>query len=221
MLIQMDNSMIKKIKLIISILIICTISGCNQNKLNYTKLSSNSKIMAFGDSLTFGYGGEDQSYPKELADISIHEVVNYGVNGDTTAKGLDRIEEALEKEQPGLVILSLGGNDMLQQVPITVIQKNLKKMIHIIKSKNIQVVLLAEPQPRAIDLILGKSIINLKDASLYQEIAEGEKILNISQVYSDLLSDPKNKSDLIHLNGKGYKQVGQKVYQYLHEEKIL
>ena len=76
-------------------------------------------ILAFGDSLTAGFGvKEEESYPAKLQ-LKIasagfpHKVINAGVSGDTTAGGVRRIRW-LMKHEPEIVILALGANDALR-----------------------------------------------------------------------------------------------------------
>lgn len=196
------------------------LSACSPAYEKYPTLKPEDKIMAFGDSLTYGYGGNSKTYPDTLAQLSNYEVVNYGVNGNTTSDGLRRIQESLEKEKPKLVILSLGGNDVLRSVPKQVIKDNLKKMVSIIKQHNAQVVLLAEPAPNALSLFQGRPT-GLEDALVYEEIAKEENLLNIKNVYSTLLSENEYRSDPIHLNGKGYEKAGEMIFNELKEAKIL
>lgn len=210
----------KKENLLATLSAVCLLSACSPDYEKYPSLKPDDKIMAFGDSLTYGYGGNSNNYPDTLSKLSNYEVVNYGVNGNTTTDGLRRIEESLEKEQPQLVILSLGGNDVLRSVPKQVIKDNLKKMVAIIKKHNAQVVLLAEPAPNALSLFQGRPT-GLEDALVYEEVAKEEKILNIGNIYSTLLSENEYRSDLIHLNEKGYQKAGEMIFKELKEAKIL
>ena len=75
------------------------------------------KIVAFGDSLTFGYGAKDGGdYPTRLEELSNLEVVNLGKSGDTTLNSLARLDDVLS-HSPDMVIVTLGGNDIIQQRP--------------------------------------------------------------------------------------------------------
>src|SRR5215207_1640755 len=81
------------------------------------------KIVAFGDSLTAGYGlAPQESYPALLqklidADGFEYEVVNAGVSGDTSAGGVRRIDWSLDAGSVRFVILELGANDFLRGQP--------------------------------------------------------------------------------------------------------
>ncbi len=76
--------------------------------------SDKRKIVAFGDSLTAGFGLlENESYPyllqqKLKADGYDYEVFNAGVSGDTTAGGLERIDWSLDQKNVQMMILELG-----------------------------------------------------------------------------------------------------------------
>lgn len=105
--------------------------------------------MAFGDSLYAGYGvKQDESFPAQLEKalsakglkVSVH---NAGVSGDTTAAGLQRLAFALDglPRKPDLVILGLGGNDMLRGISPDQTQSNLDAMLTELKKREIDVVL--------------------------------------------------------------------------------
>ena len=75
------------------------------------------KIVILGDSLSAGYGVSiDESWPSLLQKRMRDEnhniaIINAGISGDTTSGGLYRLPELLNKHNPSLVILELGGND--------------------------------------------------------------------------------------------------------------
>lgn len=105
--------------------------------------------MAFGDSLYAGYGvKQDESFPAQLEKalaakglkVSVH---NAGVSGDTTAAGLQRLAFALDglPRKPDLVILGLGGNDMLRGISPDQTRSNMEAMMKELQSRDIDVVL--------------------------------------------------------------------------------
>jgi acyl-CoA thioesterase I len=107
-------------------------------------------ILALGDSLFAGYGLEPgQSYPARLeAALRARginaRIANAGVSGDTTAGGLQRLEFALngQAKAPQLVIISLGGNDMLRAVPPAETRANLDAILTKLSGRKIKVMLL-------------------------------------------------------------------------------
>jgi acyl-CoA thioesterase I len=103
-------------------------------------------IVAFGDSLTAGFGVESgYSYPdflQKLIDAKDYpwRVVNAGVSGDTTSGGVARLPLVLELK-PDIVILELGANDGLRGIPVAATRANLDEMIRSLKGAGAQVVL--------------------------------------------------------------------------------
>jgi len=103
-------------------------------------------VLAFGDSLTAGYGLKpEEAYPPVLAarlqkDGFDVVVANAGVSGETTKMGLARFADALG-EGTDLVIVELGGNDMLSNVPPRRTRANLETMIQMAKAKGARVLL--------------------------------------------------------------------------------
>jgi acyl-CoA thioesterase-1 len=105
-------------------------------------------ILVFGDSLSAGYGIDvDQSWGALLqnrleSEGYEHRVVNASISGETTEGGVTRISGALERFQPALVILELGGNDGLRGFPPERLEDNLRKIVSTSKASGAEVVLL-------------------------------------------------------------------------------
>lgn len=105
-------------------------------------------VIAFGDSLTAGYGlAAGQSFPAQLQSslrkqgLSVR-VHNAGVSGETTAAGRARLKWVLGslKVKPDLVILELGANDMLRGLPPAQAKANLDAMLAELKRQKIPVI---------------------------------------------------------------------------------
>ena len=108
------------------------------------------RIMALGDSLFTGYGlGEGESYPA-LLEAALRarginaRIVNAGVSGDTSGAGADRLAFALDAQPspPQLVIISLGGNDMLRAIPPQQTRANLDRILAELDKRGIDALLL-------------------------------------------------------------------------------
>ena len=106
-------------------------------------------VLALGDSLFAGYGlDKGQSLPARLegklraAGINA-TVINAGVSGDTSAAGRQRLAFALDqlRRAPDLVILGLGGNDALRQLPAAQTRAEMTAMMDELKRRNIPVLL--------------------------------------------------------------------------------
>lgn len=176
------------------------------------KLNPDSTILAFGDSLTFGQGAtREESYPGQLAAITKLNVINAGQNGRTSAEGLALLTDLLKETQPDLVLLCLGGNDFLQQIPIGKTTANLRKMLIILQEKRIPVVLIAVPE------------FNLfsQPSPIYSQLAQEYKIPLELETLSDLEHQPSKKSDQVHFNAAGYRIMAESVVKLLKETGAL
>lgn len=105
------------------------------------------KILVLGDSLSTGYGfAASRSWVSLLAQRLQtqgypHRVVNASISGDTSRGGLSRLPAALERHQPAIVILELGGNDGLRGLSLNTLEDNLAAMIELSQQAGAQVVL--------------------------------------------------------------------------------
>jgi len=104
-------------------------------------------IVILGDSLSAAYGMEiNQSWPSLLQQRLTengyaYRVFNSSIAGDTTQGGAARLPRLLDRNQPDIVILELGGNDGLRGLPIEVTGKNLSTMIEQSQSAGASVIL--------------------------------------------------------------------------------
>lgn len=104
-------------------------------------------VLILGDSLSAAYGMEvSESWPSLLQDrfdaqgLS-YRVFNSSIAGDTTQGGLARLPRLLEKQQPAVVLIELGGNDGLRGLPIDVTRNNLSSMIELSREAGANVIL--------------------------------------------------------------------------------
>ena len=175
------------------------------------------KIVAFGDSLTAGFGlSPKDSYPALLqkkldADGFKYEVVNAGVSGDTSAGGLRRIDWTLDAGRVRFVIVELGANDFLRGQPVGETKKNLAGIIERARSRGAQVLLAGmytttgagRDYEQQIDDAF-KSLAKEYDVTLIPFFLEGVAG-----------RDELNQDDRIHPNPEGTKIVAETVYKYL------
>ena len=183
-----------------------SLAGCGSKTPPLPSVGAGDVILAFGDSLTYGTGAAAQeSYPQVLAQMIGREVVGAGVPGETTIGGLARLPDLLEELRPKIMLLCLGGNDMLRKVDPAVTERNLRAMIDMAKQRGVAVVLIGVPRP---GLFSG-------NAPYYETLA-GEYNLPIEDgVLKDVLYDNEFKSDPIHPNAKGYKKMAEAIAELL------
>ena len=176
------------------------------------KLSPHDVIVAFGDSLTHGTGaGESTAYPAVLASLTGRTVINAGVPGDTTSSGLQRLPKVLAEHKPRLVLLCLGGNDMLKRQPAASTENNLRLLVQTIRASGAHVVLIGVPEPK----LFGSA------PDFYARVAEDMQLPLERDVFNDVLKDNRLKSDPIHANAAGYRQVAERLNAFLREAGAL
>lgn len=164
--------------------------------------SHGSTIVAFGDSLTAGYGADSgEDFPSRLTIILHTTVLNAGVSGDTTEAALARLDADVLQKDPRIVIVGLGGNDYLRGVPITSTEANLRTIIRRIQGAGAMVVLLGFKFPSL--------SVNYED--MYERVAGDQGCLLVSGVLRGILTDPSLKSDEVHPNGKGYQLMAERI----------
>lgn len=194
------------------LLLLMAFSACNGNP-QLPPLGSDAVILAFGDSLTYGTGtSQEKSYPAVLERLSGHKVVNAGVPGEVTSAGLERLPETLEQARPQLLILCLGGNDMLRRMNTEVTRQNLEKMVAISRAHGVPVLLLGVPRP---------ALFGLESAPLYHDLAEKMELPLEDDIIPKVLSDSNLKSDEIHPNAEGYRLIAGAILKKLKESGAL
>ncbi len=183
------------------------VSGC-EKAVELSPLPADAVVLAFGDSLTYGTGTNAKtSYPRVLEELIGREVINAGIPGETTKKGVQRLPMELEEYQPALVILMEGGNDFLRRYPPKETRENLRRMIRQIRASGAEVLLVGVPAPG----------LMLSSAELYEELAQELDVPYLDGVMADILSERELKSDPIHPNGEGYRLFAEAVTAFLRE----
>src|ERR1043166_1309803 len=125
--------MAKKISMIVPIIVIVGLLVWKLNHRAYPITNDpphGANIIAFGDSLTAGVGAsEGHEYPTVLSQLIGVPVINRGVPGDTTENALARLDNDVLSDDPRIVIICLGGNDTLQNLPSPHTFAHLRRMI--------------------------------------------------------------------------------------------
>jgi acyl-CoA thioesterase-1 len=173
-------------------------------------------IVAFGDSLSAGYGVDPGlSFPdfvqKLLDERGLRfRIVNQGISGDTTSGGAARTSEAV-RLNPAVVILELGGNDGLRGLPLAATRANLSEMIDTFQAAGARVVLAGITLPRNYgpDYIRGFE-------SIYKDLAREKKVALIPFLLDGVaLNKQLMQGDGIHPNVEGNRRVARTVMKHL------
>jgi len=191
-----------------ALLLALALAACGEKTPQLQRLAATDVVLAFGDSLTFGTGaGPDEAYPTVLAGLIGRPVVGAGVPGETTADGLQRLPVALDEVRPKLLLLCMGGNDMLRKMDAAGTEANLRAMVQMAKARGIDVVLIGVPTP---ELFGGPP-------EFYDRIAKEFALPLDKKSLNDILFDRSLKSDPIHPNAAGYRRFAQTLADLLRK----
>ena len=176
------------------------------------------RIVAYGDSLTAGYGLKPgQAFP-DVLQIALRarghgvEVINAGVSGDTTAAGLQRFEWAIPEDADG-VILELGANDALRGQPVAEARANLEAILKKLSARGVPVLVAGMRSPEnwgpdyraGFDAIF-PTLAQQHDAIFYPFFLDGvatDRALNLD--------------DGLHPNAKGIAVIVDRILPYAEQ----
>jgi acyl-CoA thioesterase-1 len=169
-------------------------------------------IIAFGDSLTAGYGVQlSEAYPAQLERALLERgydvrVINSGVSGETTRGNVERAS-FIRSQAADIVILGTGGNDALRSLSVEKTKENISTTLNLLlESEQVPRVLLLKMQA---PLNSGREYKQNFD-SLYQELADTRNIVLVPFLTEAIFLDERNKlPDGIHYNEQGYQKVIQ------------
>jgi len=176
------------------------------------------KILFFGDSITAGYGlDEEQAFPaliqERIDSLGWNfNVVNAGLSGETSAGGLRRVDWMLRQEF-SIFVLELGGNDGLRGIDLESTKKNLEEIIEKVRNK----------KPDAKIILTGMQVppnlgpdYTSQFKEMYPEIAEEKNVTLIPFLLEEVGGNPElNQADGIHPTAKGHKIIAETVWETL------
>ena len=185
------------------------------------------RILAFGDSLTEGYGlpPKDGLVPR-LQDWLTkrgHDVVvlNGGLSGDTAAGGRVRIGYTLARARPDAVIVELGANDLLMGFSPAMVEKNLGSILVQAGRDDRPLLLVGIASPRL------SPELQQEWAAIWPRLATRHDTLLMANLYQPLFDLPRAdlpamlQEDGLHASAKGValivESLGPKVEELIIE----
>lgn len=173
-------------------------------------------IVAFGDSLTAGYGtNAGESYPDDLQrELNQrgyrYRVVNAGHSGDTSKDGVSRLPDILDLH-PVVAIVAFGGNDGLRGVPLSQTEANLRTIVGQLQAAKVQVILGGITLPPN----YGSAYID-RFNTMYGRLAREFHVPVLPFMLKDVYGVPGDmQADGIHATAKGNRQVAKNFLPYL------
>lgn len=183
----------------------------------FSTTASSGSIIVLGDSISAGFGIEAQQGWVALLQKKLdHEKIPYtihneSITGETTAGGLARIDQALKRHQPDLVLLELGANDGLRGFPPFVMKKNLAKIIYKIKQAGAGVLLLGMKIPSNYGKRYTEAFFNV-----YRQLEEEKGIVRVPFILEPVALNPNlMQSDRLHPNAQAQPIILETIWPYL------
>ncbi len=176
------------------------------------------RIVVFGDSITAGYGlDQEEAFPARIQEKIDElgwkaEVVNAGVSGETSAGGLRRADWVLQRAVD-IFVLELGGNDGLRGIDPDVTKENLQKIMDKVWDR----------YPAARILLTGMEAppnmgddYTLRFRQIYRELAEANEVIFMPFILEDVGGIPElNQSDGIHPTAEGHEIIADNLWELL------
>jgi len=182
------------------------LAACSRKPVQGQAVPAGATVLALGDSLTFGTGATPETaYPAVLTKLTGWNVVNAGVPGHVAAQALERTAALLDEHKPALVLLCIGGNDLLRRFDDAATKATIERIVQAVLASGAQLLLIAVPKPT----LAAKFTGSLTDHPLYGEIAEQLKLPLHRQGWAEVLADESLKADAIHANAAGYERFAQ------------
>jgi len=164
--------------------------------------TSGERIIAFGDSLVQGVGA---SPGRDIVSVLSRRlgvpIVNAGRSGDTTGAALTRLDSAVLSRNPRIVIVLLGGNDMLRRVPRATTFDNLDAIVSRIRARGAAVILVS------VELGFGTGA----DGRAYEELASRTSSALVRDILDGIFGREALMSDGIHPNDRGYEIMADRI----------
>ena len=168
--------------------------GCGKSDDLRNLPPQNLEICCFGDSLVFGTGAasSEENYPSYLAEMLDREVTKWGTPGDTTAQALAKCDRFTDA-QFGIVVVTIGGNDILKRVRWPETEKNLIEIFEKVQASGAVVVFTGVTGP-----------LNPTRDKLYRKICRSMGVLYISEILDGIKGNSDLSADPVHPNSRGY-----------------
>jgi acyl-CoA thioesterase-1 len=174
------------------------------------------RIVAFGDSLTSGHRlPKSDAYPavleRALNGSGVRAVVvNHGISGDTSARGLRRLDRTLA-EEPQILIIAFGANDGLRGVPVGELKSNLARMIEAAQARGARVLLVGMEA-----LPLYGFQYSMDFHRVYPDLAAAHRVPLVPFMLTGVLGNRDLMSaDGIHPNASGARAIAETVLPHV------
>ena len=171
------------------------------------------RLLLIGDSLSGGYGLSGPGWVEQinLAQNGKISIINDSITGDTTAGGVARIREGIEKYRPDWVMIQMGGNDGLRALPPKQIKRNLRKMVDIAAEYGIPAMILGIRIPPNYGQVYTEQF-----AGTFEQVAEETGAPLLPYFIGEVGGDPDlNLNDGVHPNDAAQPIIRDRVLGFI------
>jgi acyl-CoA thioesterase-1 len=173
-------------------------AGCNKKS---PAEPSSIEVLAFGDSLTFGVGATSgNGYVPVLERRIGVDIFNSGIPGNTTGDALNRLNTSVLARDPRIVIVLLGGNDLLQSVPVQTRINNITQIVERIRADGSKVILVG----------VGSGVLDPFNGAL-PALASSTGSIYVADVMDGIIGNSSLLFDQIHPNDAGYAIIADRI----------
>lgn len=174
-------------------------------------------VLVFGDSLSAGYGMAASQGWVALLEKRLHarqprwDLVNASISGETTAGGVARIDAALARVKPQIVVIELGANDGLRGLPLAQTRNNLATMVTASRKSGAKVLLVGMRMPPN----LGRTYTDGFEAN-YREVAKADGVTLLPFLLEPVARERVNfQDDNLHPTAAAQPQLLEHVWKAL------
>lgn len=163
-------------------------------------------VVIFGDSLTEGVGSTSSNIVDWLISYTDLPIINAGRSGDTTGDALERIDRDVLAHNPGVAVVILGGNDLLDQLPISQTASNLAAIVQKIQNTG------------AITVVVGVrgGIFIDRYREMYHELYTSTRSIFIPDILKNIPENPFLIGEALHPNEQGYRRMALRIAPVLN-----
>ncbi|UZE94859.1 arylesterase [Alkalimarinus alittae] len=181
-------------------LIASILTPAYSSSIQITNSAAPPSIVILGDSISAAYGVPTERGWVALLENKLKQegktytVINASISGETTEGGVKRLPDIIDRHNPSILLIELGGNDGLRGFPLSLIKSNLQTLIDQAKSNNITPILIAMRIPPNYGRRYTSGFYNL-----FKETAEKNTVTLVPFLLEDVALKPElMQADGIH-----------------------